>query len=148
MGCTPSSQNFQVNDNESRLLQEIDRLRSIEQSRQAEISKLRAENDKLRQVQLNGGYESMDSVDRDSPEDDSHEVLVKEIERLKLEQGEKEKEISVLRKTNEQLNITLQQSPPQAQVHNVQHCTVKSLCNNCHRAMEILVKIITGRRGV
>ena len=128
MGCTPSSQNFQVNDNESRLLQEIDRLRSIEQSRQAEISKLRAENDKLRQVQLNGGYESMDSVDRDSPEDNSHEVLVKEIERLKLEQGEKEKEISVLRKTNEQLNITLQQSPPRAQVHNVQHCTVKSNC--------------------
>lgn len=148
MGCTPSSQNFQVNDNESRLLQEIDRLRSIEQSRQAEISKLRAENDKLRQVQLNGGYESMDSVDRDSPEDDSHEVLVKEIERLKLEQGEKEKEISVLRKTNEQLNITLQQSPPRAQVHSVQHCTGKSLCNNYRRAMEILVKIITGHGGV
>ena len=45
-------------------------------------------------------------------------MLVKEIERLILEQSEKENELSELRRTNEQLNLTLQQSPPQVQVIN------------------------------
>lgn len=116
MGCAPSSQSFQVHENETRLLQEIDRLRSIEQSRQAEISKLQVENEKLRQGQVNGGYAMVKRSD--SPEDDSHEMLVKEIERLILEQSEKENELSELRRTNEQLNLTLQQSPPQVQVFN------------------------------
>lgn len=116
MGCAPSSQSFQVHENETRLLQEIDRLRSIEQSRQAEISKLQAENEKLRQGQVNGGYAMVKRSD--SPEDDGHEMLVKEIERLILEQSEKENELSELRRTNEQLNLTLQQSPPQVQVIN------------------------------
>lgn len=111
MGCTPSSQNFQVNENETRLLQEIDRLRNKEQSQQQEISQLRAENDKLRHSQLNDGYESMDTIYRETPDDESHDILVKEIERLKLEQGDKDKEISELRKRNEQLNVTLQSSP-------------------------------------
>lgn len=113
MGCAPSSQSFQVHENETRLLQEIDRLRSIEQSRQAEISKLQVENEKLRQGQVNGGYAMVKQSD--SPEDDGHEMLVKEIERLILEQSEKENELSELRRTNEQLNLTLQQSPPQVQ---------------------------------
>ena len=121
MGCAPSSQSFQVHENETRLLQEIDRLRSIEQSRQAEISKLQVENEKLRQGQVNGGYAMIKRSD--SPEGDGHEMLVKEIERLILEQSEKENELSELRRTNEQLNLTLQQSPPQVQVfNNTQTC--------------------------
>ena len=116
MGCTPSSQNFQIQENETRLLQEIDRLRNKEQSQQQEISQLRAENDKLRNgPALNDGYESMDTINRETPDDESHDLLVKEIERLKLEQSDKDKEISELRKCNEQLNVTIQ-STPQMQV--------------------------------
>lgn len=116
MGCAPSTQSFQVHENETRLLQEIDRLRNVEHSREAEISKLRAENEKLRQGQVNGEYAVTKPVERsESPEDDSHEMLVKEIERLRLEQIEKESELSELRQTNEQLNLTLQQSPSQVQ---------------------------------
>ena len=116
MGCTPSSQNFQVNENETRLLQEIDRLRNKEQSQQQEISKLRTENEKLRQGQLNGGYESVDAIYQTTSDDENHEVLLKEIERLKLEQSHKDMEISELRKHNEQLNVSFQ-SPSQVQVH-------------------------------
>ena len=116
MGCTPSSRNFQVNENETRLLQEIDRLRNKEQTQQQEISKLRTENEKLRQGQMNGGYVTSDAIYQATPDDDSHDVLVKEIERLKLEQSKKDKEISELRKRDEQLNVVLQ-SPPQMQVH-------------------------------
>jgi len=116
MGCAPSSQNFQMNENETRLLQEIDRLRNKEQSQQQEISQLRAENDKLRQgPALNSGYESADAIYQEPADDESHDILVKEIERLKLEQGDKDKEIVELRKRNEQLNVTLQ-STPQMQV--------------------------------
>lgn len=117
MGCAPSTQSFQVNENETRLIQEIDRLRNKEQSQQVEIGKLQAENEKLRQVQLNGGYESMDSIEPYTPDDGSHDILVKEIERLKLEQSDKNKEINELRKQNEHLNVTMLQSPPQVQVH-------------------------------
>ncbi|KAJ7352717.1 hypothetical protein OS493_034322 [Desmophyllum pertusum] len=35
MGCAPSTQSFQVNENETRLIQEIDRLRNKEQSQQS-----------------------------------------------------------------------------------------------------------------
>lgn len=112
MGCAPSSQNFQMNENETRLLQEIDRLRDKEQSQQLQISQLRAENDKLRQGPvLNGGYESMDAIYRDTADDESHDILVKEIERLKLEQSDKDREISELRECNEQLNLSLQNTP-------------------------------------
>lgn len=113
MGCAPSSQNFQIQDNETRLLQEIDRLRNKEQSQQQEINELREENDKLRQgPALN---ESIDAIYQEEPDNESHDILVKEIERLKLEQGDKDKEIFELRKRNEQLNVTLQ-STPQIQV--------------------------------
>ena len=107
-----------MNDNETRLLQEIDRLRNKEQSQQLEISQLRAENDILRQgpaQPLNGGYESTDAICQDGLDDESHDILVKEIERLKLEQSDKDREIDELRKRNEQLNVTLQ-STPQVQV--------------------------------
>lgn len=110
MGCAPSSQNFQVNENESRLLQEIDRLRNKEQVQQLEISKLRAENEALRQGQMNGGYESTDAIYTTSDEG-NHDVLLMEIERLKLEQSEKDQEIGKLRKRNEELNVSLQSSP-------------------------------------
>lgn len=101
-----------MNENETRLLQEIDRLRDKEQSQQLEISQLRAENDKLRQGPvLNGGYESMDAIYRDTADDESHDILVKEIERLKLEQSDKDREISELREHNEQLNLSLQNTP-------------------------------------
>ena len=119
MGCAPSSQNFQVNDNETRLLQEIDRLRTNQQSQQLEINKLRVENEELRQAQLNGGYESTDGIytmTNPTDEDGSHDMLVKEIERLKLEQHQRDKEINDLRQNNEQLNVKLLQSPQQAQV--------------------------------
>ena len=117
MGCTPSSQNFQVNDNETRLLQEIDRLRTDHQSQQLEISRLREENEKLRQGQPNGGYLTTDGIYTDTDDEaDSHDILVKEIERLKLEQHVKEKEIYDLREQNDQLNVKLLQSPQQAQV--------------------------------
>lgn len=112
MGCAPSSQNFQVNENETRLLQEIDRLRNKEQTQQLEISKLQVEVEKLRQGQLNGGYASTDGIYQTTSDDDSQDVLVKEIERLKLEQSQKDKEISELRKRNVQLNVT-----QQVQVH-------------------------------
>lgn len=116
MGCTPSSQNFQVNDNETRLLQEIDRLRTDHQSQQLEISRLREENEKLRQGQPNGGYLTTDGIYTDTDDEaDSHDILVKEIERLKLEQHVKEKEIYDLREQNDQLNVKLLQSPQQAQ---------------------------------
>jgi len=109
MGCAPSSQNFQIQDNETRLLQEIDRLRNKEQSQQQEINELRVENDKLRQgPALN---ESIDAIYQEEPDNESHDILVKEIERLKLEQSDKDKEIFELRKRNEQLNVTLQTSP-------------------------------------
>lgn len=109
MGCAPSSQNFQIQDNETRLLQEIDRLRNKEQSQQQEINELRAENDKLRQgPALN---ESMDSIYQEETDNESQDILVKEIERLKLEQSDRDKEIFELRKRNEQLNVTLQSSP-------------------------------------
>lgn len=112
MGCAPSSQNFQMNENETRLLQEIDRLRNKEQLQQLEISQLRAENDALRQgPALNGGYESMDAIYQEAADDESHDILVKEIERLKLEQSDKDREISELRKHNEQLNVTIQSTP-------------------------------------
>lgn len=116
MGCAPSSQNFQMNENETRLLQEIDRLRNKEQLQQLEISQLRAENDALRQgPALNGGYESVDAIYQEAADDESHDILVKEIERLKLEQSDKDREIIELRNHNEQLNVTIQ-STPQMQV--------------------------------
>ena len=116
MGCAPSSQNFQMNENETRLLQEIVRLLNKEQLQQQEISQLRAENDVLRQgPALNGEYESMDAIYQEAGEDESHDILVKEIERLKLEHSDKDREINELRKRNEQLNVTIQ-STPQMQV--------------------------------
>lgn len=118
MGCTPSSQNFQVNDNETRLLQEIDRLRTGHQSQELEINRLRVENEKLRQGQLNGGYENaLDGQNAETDEEDvNYGMLVKEIERLKLQQQEKDKEISELRQNNEDLNVKLLQTPHNDQV--------------------------------
>lgn len=123
MGCAPSSGNLQVNDNETRLLQEIDHLRTDHQSQQQELSRLRKENEKLRQGQLNGGYQSTsDGIDAGIYEDDgSHGLLVKEIEKLRLEQQEKDREICELRQNNEELNVQLLQSPQIAQVQ----CTGK-----------------------
>ena len=118
MGCAPSSHNLQVNDNETRLLQEIDRLRTGHQSQQQEISRLHQENEKLRQGQLNGGYQSTsDGIDTGIYEEDgSHNLLVKEIEKLRLEQQEKDREIEELRQNNEDLNVKLLESPQVAQV--------------------------------
>lgn len=124
MGCAPSSQNIQVTDNENRLLQEIDRLRTEHQSQQLEIGKLRKENEKLREGAVNGGYESAENVaqtgtffyeDEERDEDDGHDMLVKEIEKLKLEQGEKDREINKLRQHNKELNVKLSLSPQQPQ---------------------------------
>ena len=142
MGCAPSSQNFQIQDNETRLLQEIDRLRNKEQSQQQEINELRAENDKLRQgPALN---ESMDSIYREEPDNESHDILVKEIERLKLEQSDRDKEIFELRKRNEQLNVTLQSSP-QMQVQwlsmyflgNPLACTCTLVNSTCYLGIQV-----------
>lgn len=113
MGCTPSSQISHTNDNERRLLLEIDRLRTGHQSQEQEIDRLRQENDKLKQKDLNGTFEIADTHDDD---DEKHNLLVKEIERLKLEKEEKDKEIYELRQNNEELNIKLQQSAQVAAV--------------------------------
>ncbi|KAK2552504.1 hypothetical protein P5673_026340 [Acropora cervicornis] len=108
MGCTPSSQISHTNDNERRLLLEIDRLRTGHQSQEQEIDRLRQENEKLKQKDLNGTFEIADRHDDD---DEKCNLLVKEIERLKLEKEEKDKEIYELCQNNEELNIKLQQSP-------------------------------------
>ena len=65
-----------MNENETRLLQEIDRLLNKEQLQQQEISQLRAENDVLRQgPALNGEYESVDAIYQEAGEDESNPVL-------------------------------------------------------------------------
>ena len=118
-----------MNDNETRLLQEIDRLRTDHQSQQQEIGRLRKENEKLRQGQLNGGYQSTsDGIDAGIYEDDgNHGLLVKEIEKLKLEQREKDREIYELRQNNEELNVQLLQSPQTAQVQYMEKIVI--ICN-------------------
>lgn len=113
MGCTPSSQISHTNDNERRLLLEIDRLRTGHQSQEQEIDRLRQENEKLKQKDSNSTFEIADIHDDD---DEKRNLLLKEIERLKLEKEEKDKEIYELRQNNEELNIKLQQSPQVAAV--------------------------------
>ena len=113
MGCTPSSQISHTNDNERRLLLEIDRLRTGHQSQEQEIDRLRQENEKLKQKDSNSTFEIADTHDGD---DEKRNLLLKEIERLKLEKEEKDKEIYELRQNNEELNIKLQQSPQVAAV--------------------------------
>ena len=54
--------------------------------------------------------------DEERDEDDGHDMLVKEIEKLKLEQGEKDREINKLRQHNKELNVKLSLSPQQPQV--------------------------------
>ena len=113
MGCSPSSQISHTNDNETRLLLEIDRLRTGHQSQEQEIDRLRQENEKLKQKDLNGTSEITDTHD----DHEKHNLqLVKEIERLTLEKEEKDKEIYELRQNNEELHIRLQQSPQVALV--------------------------------
>ena len=123
MGCTPSSQISHTNDNERRLLLEIDRLRTGHQSQEQEIERLRQENEKLKQKDSNSTFEIADTHDDD---DEKRNLLVKEIERLKLEKEEKDKEIYQLRQNNEELNIKLQQSPQVAAVkkHLTERVTV------------------------
>ncbi|XP_068689361.1 uncharacterized protein [Montipora foliosa] len=109
MGCTPSSQSALRIDNESRLLLEIDRLRTGHQSQEQEISRLLQENEKLRQ--LNGQFEVTDTYNKD----EDHDLLVKELERLKLDKKKMDNEMNKLRQNNEELNIKLQQNPQVAQ---------------------------------
>lgn len=118
MGCAPSSQSLQVSDNETRLLQEIDRLRFEQQTQQFEISKLRQENEKLREGQVNGAHDNVEFGYEMTEEDGGHEVLVQEIEKLKLEQHERDRVINDLRLNNEQLNKKLYENEQQAQVFN------------------------------
>lgn len=87
---------------------EIDRLRTGHQSQEQEIDRLRQENEKLKQKDSNSTFEIADTHDGD---DEKRNLLLKEIERLKLEKEEKDKEIYELRQNNEELNIKLQQSP-------------------------------------
>ena len=113
MGCTPSSQSALRIDNESRLLLEIDRLRTGHQSQEQEISRLLQENEKLRQ--LNGQFEVTDTYNKD----EDHDLLVKELERLKLDKEKMDNEMNKLRQNNEELNIKLQQNPQVAQVKRI-----------------------------
>lgn len=115
MGCAPSSQSLQVSDNETRLLQEIDRLRFEQQTQQFEISKLRQENEKLREGQVNGAHDNVEFGYEMTEEDGGHEVLVQEIEKLKLEQHERDRVINNLRLNNEELNRKLYENEQQAQ---------------------------------
>lgn len=117
MGCAPSSQSLQVSDNETRLLQEIDRLRLEQQTQQFEISKLRQENEKLREGQANGAYDNVESG-YEMTEDGGHEVLGEEIEKLKLEQHERDRVINDLRLDNEELNRKLFENGQQGEVFN------------------------------
>ena len=118
MGCAPSSQSLQVSDNETRLLQEIDRLRLEQQTQQFEISKLRQENEKLREGQANSAYDDVESGYEMTEEDGGHEVLVQEIEKLKLEQHERDRVINDLRLDNEELNRKLYENGQQGEVFN------------------------------
>lgn len=133
MGCTPSSQIARTNDNETRLLLEIDRLRTGHQSQEQEIDRLRQENEKLKQRDLNGTFEIADTHDND----EKCNLLVKEIERLKLEKEEKDKEINKLRQNNEELNIKLQQSPQVAPVKK----TFNRTCDSIRKFLNELTSI-------
>ena len=139
MGCTPSSQISHTNDNERRLLLDIDRLRMGHQSQEQEIDRLRQENEKLKQKHLNGTFEIADRHDDD---DEKCNLLVKEIERLKLEKEQKDKEIYELCQNNEELNIKLQQSPQVAGVKKTFNRTcdcIKTLLNELRTVPTIVI---------
>ena len=100
-----------TDENEISLIREIEHLKQQQLSQEEEIFRLRAENEKLRQEQHSGGHLSMDMLDSE----DNHEVLFKEIEKLKLDRRARDQEISKLRETNKQMNqqILLHQQDPQ-----------------------------------
>ena len=101
MGCAPSQGQIVDNDH---LLQEIEYLKSRQTSQSEEIAKLQEENERLRLSRVNDGFDGHE-IGNGNPDE---EALVKEIEKLKISQTVKNKElknlkeeINTLRKNND-----------------------------------------------
>ena len=101
MGCAPSQGQIVDNDH---LLQEIEHLKSRQTSQSEEIAKLQEENERLRLSRVNDGFDGHE-IGNGNPDE---EALVKEIEKLKISQTVKNKElknlkeeINTLRKNND-----------------------------------------------